>query len=265
MQKFILAALMMAIGLALGACAQTTPTEPAEAQPAPTSTAQASQPAAIPTTIVPQPTRPPASGETAPFALDAIRAYLASQLKLSVEQVKLVSWQSVTWRDSCLGVHLPKQGCLDMITPGFTFKFQTGATTSVVNTDASGKNYVLASKTESPAPLPALSWTRSGGFAGICHNLSLFSTGDYWLRDCQTGEVLSQGITPQADLAYLTGLFEQYGSFEWKSFTPAGSADMFNDQIEFYGNGSQAMTETEQQKLSEYLSTLAGGLGKAEK
>jgi hypothetical protein len=267
MRKFMLASLMLAIGLALGACAERTPTRPVVAQPAPTtaptSTAKASQPTPMPTaTLIPQLTKPSASNETAPFALDAIRKYLAEQLNLSVEQVKLISWQPVTWRDSCLGVHLPKQGCLDMITPGFTFKFQTSATTSVVNTDATGKNYVLAPKAESPAPLPALSWTRTGGFAGVCQNLSIYSTGVYWLTDCSTGEVLAQGMVPETDLTYLVGLFEQYGSFEWKAMPPAGSADMFNDQIQFYGIGSQALTEAEQQKLNAYLATLAGGLAK---
>ena len=271
MRKIIYASLIMTLGIALGACAERSPTEtgepPATASPAPSHTPKATAPAAVPTAsptrqptaIQPpanQPPKPPVPGVKPPFALDAIRADLASQMNLTVEQVALISWQPVTWRDSCLGVHRPKEMCLTVITPGFTLKFQTGATTAVVNTDAAGDNFRLAEKTESPGPLPALSWTRSGGFAGICQELSVYSTGAYWLRNCKTGEVLAQGVLPVGRYTYLDGLFERYASFLWQPMPPAGSADMFNNQIIFYGSGSQAITEAEQQKLNEYLAGL---------
>jgi hypothetical protein len=199
----------------------------------------------------------------APFALDTIRQALASQLNLPVEQIMLMGWQAATWRDSCLGVHVPKQGCLDVITPGFIFKFQTGSVNSIVNTDAAGKNFRLVKDPESPGPLPALSWTRTGGIAGVCQNLSVYSTGAYWLRDCKTVKVVAQGVLAEAQFTYLSGLFNQYGSFGWSPTPQAGSADMFVDQIQFYGAGSQAISADEQQKLNDYLAKLAGELKSA--
>jgi hypothetical protein len=266
MRKILFTSIVITVGLALGACAEKTPTAPAKAQststplPASTTTPQASLPSPIP-----QLTKSPDTGETAPFSLDTIRAYLASQLKLPVEQIKLLGWQAVTWRDSCLGVHTPKQGCLDVLTPGYYLKFQTGSVNSVVNTDAEGKNYRLVKEPESPGPLPALSWTRTGGIAGVCQILSVYSTGAYWLRDCKAGKVVTQGVLDQASLSYVTNLFNQYGSFGWKSIPQAGSADMFIDQIQFSGGGSQVIQADEQQKLDEYLANVTGELIKAGK
>lgn len=195
-----------------------------------------------------------------PFATDALREHLANQLSVPREQISLLGWQPVTWRDSCLGVHQPQEMCLTVITPGYTFKFQAGATTAVINTNVSGKSYRLAEKTESPGPLPALSWTRTGGLAGTCQNLSVFSTGAYLLRDCKTASILAQGALTGAQVTYLNAQFEQYTSFDWQSELPPGAADMFSDQVIFYGAGSRVMAATEQQKLNAYLAGLAGEL-----
>jgi hypothetical protein len=290
MRKVIFTSLVLAMGITLGACAERTPASTGKPQatpsPAPTRTPEKSTPtqpgkdqtsqtavststaeASLPSpssakTPIQQPTRPPNTGGVSPFPVDPIREYLASQLSLPVEQVKLIGWQAVTWRDSCLGVHKPREMCLEMITPGFTFKFQTGATTSTVNTNTTGMNFRLEQKPESPSPLPALSWIRSGGFAGVCQSLSVYSTGTYLLSDCKAGVILAQGSLPEGQLTYLNELFERFESFEWKLMPPAGSADMFVDQIRLYGGGSQVITEAEQQKLNEYLATLAGELAK---
>jgi hypothetical protein len=195
-----------------------------------------------------------------PFSIDPIREFLAGELKLSIDQIKLIDWQPVTWRDGCLGVHKSGEGCIDLIIPGFTLKFQTGSTTSVVNTDATGKNYRLAQTVETPGPLPALSWLRTGGIAGICQNLNVYSTGNYLFWDCKADKLLSQGVMPEANSTTLTGPFEKYSSFVWKSMPPAGSADMFIDEIRFYGTGSQAITADEQQKLDTLLATVASSL-----
>jgi hypothetical protein len=260
MRKVMFVSLALVMEIALAACAQRTPTPPGKVQPTP-SVATTSTPRASAPTPIPKVTKSPTTSGITPFALDPIREYLASQLNLPVEQITLISWQAVTWRDACLGVHLPKQGCAEVITPGFSFKFQTGSTNSNVNTDATGKNYRLAQKLETPGPLGALSWIRTGGFTGVCQILNVYSTGAYWLGDCNTLKVVAQGVLSQDQQAYLSGAFEQYGSFEWKPAPPAGSADMFNDQIKFFGAGSQTMTEDEQQQLNTILGKLAGELG----
>jgi hypothetical protein len=161
----MIAILVVAMSIAPTACAQRTTPSPGEAQATP-STAPISRPSASVTTPVMalthslETTEPPVFSEKLPFAIDAIREYLASQLTLPVDQVTLISWQAIEWRDACLGVHKPGEECLTVITPGFTLKFQAGATTSMVNTDATGINFRLAQEPETPAD------TTSSGIGG---------------------------------------------------------------------------------------------------
>lgn len=255
MRKLMFVTLILAMWIALGACAQKS------SLAAPTDTPQGITPTLEPvSTPIQKPTTPQVSNEKPPFDLTSILADLASQAKVPVEQVTLTYWQPVEWRDSCLGVHIPKQGCLDVITPGFVLLFQAGQTSYAVHTNETGQYYVVAQDTAALDQLPAVSWTRSGGFTGICQNLTVYSTGAYWLRDCNTDQILTQGALPEGHLTYLSGLWEQVGTFEWNSVAPAGSADMFNDQIKLYGRGTKTMTTDEQQKLDQYLEQLANEL-----
>lgn len=265
MRKLIWISLILVAGLTLGACAQNPASqqENATASPAavPTSTVKSSitTPAPVKTPIQ-QSTPALSSNEISPVDITQILADLASKNNVPADQIKLSYWQPVDWRDSCLGVNIPKQACADVITPGFFLLFQAGQTTYAVHTDATGKNYVLAQDSASLDQLPAVSWNRSGGFAGICQNLTVYSTGNYWLRDCITSQTLGQGVLPAEQLTYLNGLWEKYGTFEWNVVLPAGSADMFNDQIKFFGRGTETMTADEQQNLSQYLAQLVNEL-----
>jgi hypothetical protein len=248
MRKLMFAVAILLTGIALGACAQR-------------STPQAGIPTPVPVkTPIQLPTMPPVSGEKPPFDIGPIREFLASQLNLPVEQVILTFWQPVEWRDGCLGVHNPKEMCTDVITPGFALTFHAEQKDYAVNTDATGKNFRLAQEPGVLDQLPALSWSHSGGFAGVCQNLTVYGAGNYWLRDCKTDKTLAQGVLPEGHLTYLSGLWERFGTFEWNIAPPAGSADMFSDQIIFYGRGSETMTAEEQQKVLEYLAQLANEL-----
>jgi len=254
-----LVSLVLVIGLTLGACAQN----PASQQEKSTVTPRPASTAAPEKTPKPQPTITLVTNVIPPFDLTPILTGLSGQIKVPVEQIRLVDWQPVTWRDSCLGVQVPKQGCADMITPGFILTFQVEQKNYTVHSDAVGKNFRLAPDSgaqDSPGPLPAVSWTRSGGIAGICQNLTAYSTGNYWLRDCNKFQILAQGILPEGHQTYLSGLWEKYASFEWNTVNPPGSADMFNDQVRFYAGGAETMTADKQQNMDQYLAQLVNEL-----
>ncbi len=270
MRKLIWISLVLVAGLTLGACAQTPAAQQESAtaspSPVPTNTVTGSLPTPAPVKTPTQQSTPAlTSNEIPPVDITQILADLASKSNVPADQIKLTYWQPVDWRDACLGVHLPKQGCADVITPGFYLLFQAGQATYAVHTDATGKNYRLlqastAQDSASLDQLPAVSWTHSGGFAGICQNLTAYSTGSYWLRNCNTSQIMGQGVLPEAGLTYLNGLWEKYGTFEWNVVQPAGSADMFNDQIKFFSRGTEPMTADEQQNLSQYLAQLVNEL-----
>jgi len=251
MRKLMFVILIVAMWIALGACAAIAPTSTSPARNA--TQAPVKTPTQEPATL-------PVSSEKPPFDVTLIREYLANQAKVPVEQVTLTNWQPVEWRDGCLGVYKPNEMCTDVITPGFTLLFHAGQADYAVHTDATGQNYRLAQDSSTTDQLPAVSWTRTGGIAGICQELTVYFNGSYWLKDCKADKTLAQGMLPEGHLTYLSGLWERFGSFEWNPMPPAGSADMFDDQMKFYGSGSETMPDEEQQKLNQYLALLANEL-----
>jgi hypothetical protein len=79
-----------------------------------------------------------------PFPIEPIQAYLAQQINVPVEQITLTDYREVEWRDSCLGVHKPKEMCADVITPGYILIFSANGVDYQVNTNATGLAYRTA-------------------------------------------------------------------------------------------------------------------------
>lgn len=92
---------------------------------------------AAPTTSSVQTAAPIRSGY--PAAVEAARAALAARLRISIDSVKVVSYQYVTWRDSCLGIYYPHQSCLMVITPGYRVVLDVSGQQYIAHTDLTGK------------------------------------------------------------------------------------------------------------------------------
>lgn len=60
---------------------------------------------------------------------------LAQRLSVPVEEISVRYAEAVDWPDSCLGVAVPGQACLDVITPGFRISLWHGWTNYVYHTD----------------------------------------------------------------------------------------------------------------------------------
>jgi hypothetical protein len=80
------------------------------------------------------------STSTYPQAVEAARAALAARLRISINSVRVVSYQYVVWRDSCLGIHYPNEGCLTVLTPGYRVVLEANGQLYVAHTDLTGKN-----------------------------------------------------------------------------------------------------------------------------
>ncbi len=52
----------------------------------------------------------------------------------------LLSAESVDWPDSCLGVAKPDEMCAQVVTPGFTYKIQSGGKIYTMHTNADGSS-----------------------------------------------------------------------------------------------------------------------------
>lgn len=94
---------------------------------------------------VPEPkVLPPTETEVAgpDFTPDLITA-LAAELKVQAEEIRLVSSESVEWRNSCLGVEQEGVMCMEVITPGFLLTFETPQGIYEAHTNEDGSRYIF--------------------------------------------------------------------------------------------------------------------------
>lgn len=87
-----------------------------------------------------QPTAAPASSPAA----EAAQKALAQKLNVGLNVVKIVSVESVQWRDSCMGIQT-KAMCLQVITPGYKVVLEANGTSYEYHTNQNGSNVLLAS------------------------------------------------------------------------------------------------------------------------
>lgn len=85
----------------------------------------------------------PTDPSEAPEAVEAARAFLARHLEIPVEEIELVSVESVNWRDSSLGCPQPGHAYLQVITPGYRMVFEAEGREYRVHTDRTGRQVVL--------------------------------------------------------------------------------------------------------------------------
>jgi len=81
------------------------------------------------------------------------RRDLARRLSVPIEEIGVRSATEVQWQDSCLGIPVPGQACLQVITPGFRIGLMHGETGYIYHTDT-GSRVILAKTTELNPPPP---------------------------------------------------------------------------------------------------------------
>jgi hypothetical protein len=83
------------------------------------------------------------SGEERP-ALGAAILYLAGELGLFPQEIRVVRMEDVEWSDSCLEIPRPDALCAAALTPGYRVVLLAGTQEYEVRTDTSGINVSLA-------------------------------------------------------------------------------------------------------------------------
>lgn len=257
--KIKLLFLMMIFCLTLAACsplalqqATPTPVDPTQANLPPVFPTQAS-----PTQIFPIPSAQPEGPkglETRPPFLDDLAISLAKDLPAPAGQVILKEYRAVEWPNACLGLAQPGVVCAETITPGYLVVFSTPKGDIELHTNAAGTIYKQSASVSQVDERPVvITWQRSGGFAGICNRLMVYADGGYLLQDCMKSTVIHQGQLPAEVLTQVKEWIGKYSSFRWDSIPPAGSADMFTDELSFNGQGSEKVTDTQKQDIFSYL------------
>jgi hypothetical protein len=107
---------------------------------------------------------------------------------------------------------------------------------------------------------PAVIWKRTGGIAGMCQVLTIDLNGNYLLQDCKSNSQIATGVLTSDQMTQLNSYLSQYGKFQWESTPPKNSADMFNDQLTFNGQGNTTPTPEEQQAINQYMASLTAEL-----
>lgn len=193
---------------------------------------------------------------------DELRSVLAEELGESIDRIIIKSVQEMQFRNSCLGLEKPGEMCMQVITPGFRVNLETPQGSYVFHTDQSGARFRMAQSPEGLQSQAAMVWERSGGIAGICQQLVIYSSGAYVMEDCNNQQTIGKGRIPPSEWENLQSLLDQYDVFQWEFEPPEGSADMFIDRYTLNGNGESIPSEKVQESINETLAELAVQLDK---
>ncbi len=89
----------------------------------------------------------PSAATPTPFPKPVLDAeqWLASQLSVTVQQVRIKSVEQDQWNNSCLGLGKPNESCMQALTPGWKLGFEVNGQTYEVRTDQTGSTIRLAS------------------------------------------------------------------------------------------------------------------------
>jgi hypothetical protein len=177
---------------------------------------------------------------------------LAENLDLTPDKIKLISTEAVDWPNACLGIETEGVACAEVITPGFRILLE-----------ANGKQVEYRTNQDGTVIRPAtvaLTWTRSGGIAGFCDNLTIFLSGEVQATNCKNSEVIEKRLNEllsSEEIATLNDWLNKYGVVDIDVSDPAGAADAMTVKLHLAGLGTEKMTsEAVQQVLIQFVQDL---------
>jgi hypothetical protein len=174
-----------------------------------------------------------------PGAVLAAQAALSQKLGVSSERIRLVSFEHMMWRDSCLGVQLPNQACLDVITPGYRVVLQADGEQYTYHTDEKGDNLVLAENPQAGSDEAVIIWSLSDE-TGCQQAIISFREVSFGACDAALRTIPMMSDMNSGDLA---NFHQIYAPFEAE--TAAGV-------ISFRGEGTQVAAQAEQRMIAEW-------------
>jgi hypothetical protein len=191
------------------------------------------------------------NADLTPAQLAAIEA-LSKNLGIPPEQIKVVSTEAEEWPDSCLGVSVEGIMCSQVVTPGFRVVLESNGKEVEYHTNQDGSVVV-------PATV-ALTWSRDGGIAGFCDNVTIYLSGEVQSTNCKSGDVvqksLSELLTP-AEIATMNEWISKYGEINIDASDPKGAADAMSVKLTMYGTGTkQSIDKASQQILLTFIQNL---------
>jgi demethoxyubiquinone hydroxylase (CLK1/Coq7/Cat5 family) len=180
--------------------------------------------------------------ETIGLMEKAIIAQLAGNLGLDESDISVVSNTEVEFGDACLGVHMQGELCAQAITPGH-----------IIVLEAKGVQYEYHISADGSRVQPAtfaLIWTREGGIAGFCDNVTVFLSGEVYGGSCMGGGTMESliNLLTSDEIAQLDEWISQYGQIDIDASDPEGVSDRMVVTLTLFGNGSRRTISTATQR-----------------
>lgn len=90
------------------------------------------------------PGKPSSSPELHPQVVLNAQQWLATQLNVAVDQIRIVEFEQAEWSDSCLGLGRLDESCLQAITPGWRVVLEVNGVSYEIRTDETASVIRLA-------------------------------------------------------------------------------------------------------------------------
>ena len=203
-----------------------------------------------PPTSTPAPTEP--GSEEIPIGPveEAVIKQLAENLGLEEGDITVVGSEETEFGDACLGVVMDGVMCAQVVTPGRIIVLEANDIQYEYHTDEDGSQI-------QPVSL-AVIWKREGGIAGFCDMLMVFRSGEVLASKCQaegaTG-TFAELLTSRERQQFQDWLIE-FDETKLDASDPKGVSDRMVVTLDFYGLGSKAPVESEQQVLFNFAQDL---------
>ena len=191
-------------------------------------------------------------GELTPAQQAAIEA-LSKNLGVVADKINVISAEAVEWPDACLGVIQEGISCAQVVTPGYKIVLEVNGKQVEYHTDETGTVVF-------PATV-ALTWSRSGGIAGFCDNLTIYLSGEVQGSNCkQDAKVVEKSLSDlltSQEIATMNEWISKYGQVEIDASDPKGVADAMSVKLTMNGTGTEQLTnQALQQVLLQFVQDL---------
>lgn len=177
---------------------------------------------------------------------------LAANLGLKQRAISVVSSSDVEFSDSCLGVAMPDVVCARVVTPGKIIVLESEGVQYTYHVSADGSLV-------QPATL-ALTWSRTGGIAGFCDNLTVFLSGEIYGSQCKSQPNGTMGtfasLLSREERQQFDEWIQEFGQVNVDASDPKGVSDAMEVKLEFYGSGTGSLTESDKRALINWAQTV---------
>jgi len=107
-------------------------------------------------------------------------------------------------------------------------------------------------------PSQVLKWSREGGFAGFCDELTISTSGEARASSCRAGAGGTRALSPE-DRKKLDGWRDAFANVAWSS-SDAGAADGMTIKLTLAGRGRVQPTTEQRQQILDWVQKLFGEL-----